>query len=248
MHHPRPARRRHHRAGNPAVPTARHSHPAGAMNTRPITVLIAEDHPVFLDGLAARLSATEDMRVVATVCTGLQAAQAALEHSPDVAVLDIEMPDQDGIETTRQLHRLEPPVRVLILTVHEDDQRLTAAMHAGALGYLSKHAEPATILEAVRTVARGAMFFDPRLSDRIRARLSSDHLQRHPFPQLTDREHQVLALLATNCSNQAIAQRLGISGKTARNHVSAILAKLPAGDRALAGQQARNAGLTLPFH
>lgn len=215
------------------------------MSTRPITVLIAEDHPVFLEGLAARLAATEDMRVVATASTGRQAAQLVVEHRPDVAVLDIEMPDQNGIETARLLHRLEPPVQVLILTAYDDDQRLTAAMDAGALGYLSKHAEPATILEAVRTVARGAMFFDPRLSDRIRARLSSDHRRLHLFPQLTDREHQVLALLATDCSNQVIAQRLGISGKTVRNHVSAVLAKLPARDRTQAGQQARDAGLTL---
>jgi DNA-binding NarL/FixJ family response regulator len=213
------------------------------VNPRRITVLVAEDHPVFLEGLVARLSATEDMTVVATARTGTEAERLVLEHDPDVAVLDIEMPERNGIETARRLRTAVPAVAVLVLTAYDDDERLEAAMDAGVLGYLSKHAEPDTVLEAIRTVARAAMFFDPSLTDRIRERLCAGSERYRPFRQLTDREHQVLALLSGNCSNETIAERLGISPKTARNHVSAILTKLPARDRGQAAQMAREAGV-----
>lgn len=212
------------------------------MNPRPITVLVAEDHPVFLEGLVARLSAAEDMTVVATARTGTEAERLVLEHGPDVAVLDIEMPGRNGIETARRLRTAAPGVAVLVLTAY-DDERLEAAMDAGVLGYLSKHAEPDTVLEAIRTVARAAMFFDPSLADRIRDRLRAGSDRYRPFRQLTDREHQVLALLVGNCSNETIAERLGISPKTARNHVSAVLTKLPARDRVQAARMAREAGV-----
>ncbi|GAA2280204.1 DNA-binding response regulator [Streptomyces ruber] len=214
------------------------------MSPGPITVLVAEDHPVFLEGLVARLSVAPDMTVVATARTGTDAERLILDHGPDVAVLDIEMPERNGIEITRRLRGAAPHVAVLILTAYDDDERLEGAMDAGALGYLSKHAEPETVLEAIRTVARAAMFFDPLLTDRIRDRLRAGSQQHRPFRQLTEREHQVLALLAANCSNEAVAQRLGMSTKTARNHVSSILAKLSARDRRQAAEMAREAGMT----
>ncbi|WP_030606960.1 response regulator [Streptomyces sclerotialus] len=213
------------------------------MADRPVRVLLADDHPLVLEGLADRLAVTPDLTVVAGVRTGEEAVRLAQELRPDVAVLDIEMPAPDGIETTRLLRATAPATAVLILTFHDTVQQLETAVQAGALGYLSKHAEPAAILEAVRAVARGAMYLDPRLAEAVRARFRTEYRPPRPFPRLTEREHQVLALLGENCSNEAIALRLGISVKTARNHVSAVLGKLPARDRLEAGRRAREASM-----
>ncbi|KOT90709.1 hypothetical protein ADK86_25520 [Streptomyces sp. NRRL F-5755] len=213
------------------------------MNPTPLSVLLADDHPVFLGGLLAQCATAQDMLVAAAVRTGREAVRRAAELHPDVAVLDVRMPDCDGIETTRMLRGQHPPVAVLILTGYDDDRQFEAAMAAGAHGFLSKHAEPHVILDAVRAVAHGALVFDPRLADRVRSRLRPEYGWAHAFPQLTGRERQVLSLLGERCSNHVIAQRLGLHEKTVRNHVSAVLAKLPAHDRSHAAQLAREAGL-----
>jgi len=207
-----------------------------------VRLLLADDHPVFLDGLALRIGFAPDLTVVATARSGEEAVALALQHRPDVAVLDIEMPGTDGIEVTRRLRDALPDVAVLVLTMYQADERVAAALRAGAMGYLSKHAEPEEIVAAVRAVARGQLLFGGSIAERIRERLT-DVPSARPFPQLTAREHEMLDLAARQCDNETIARRLGISAKTVRNHLSNIRSKLPARDRTDAIRQAREAGL-----
>jgi DNA-binding NarL/FixJ family response regulator len=207
-----------------------------------LRVLLADDHPVFLDGLSLRLGQAEGLEVVATARSGEEAVAAAREQLPDVAVVDIEMPGAGGLEAIHRLREEVPGTVVLVLSMHEDDERVTAAMEAGAMGYVSKHAEPDEIVAAVRAVGAGQLLFGAAVAERMRDRLASPP-SRRPFPQLTDREHRVLDLVARALDNRTIAGRLGISVKTVRNHVTNILGKMPARDRRDAIERARRAGL-----
>ncbi len=207
-----------------------------------IRLVVADDHPVYLSGLRALLDAEPDMTVVAVASTGDEARSAAIEHVPDVAVLDVSMPDGDGLWVATQLHSAGLPTKSLILTMYDDDENVMAALRAGAHGYAVKRAGGDDITAAIRAVARGDAIFSAAVASRLLSRLAQ-RTATSPFPQLTEREHEVLALLARGLDNPAIARRLGVSGKTVRNHVSNIIAKLSVADRTAAIVRARDAGL-----
>jgi DNA-binding NarL/FixJ family response regulator len=207
-----------------------------------IRVVLADDHPVFAQGLRAVLEAEPDVRVVAVAGTGRAAVEAATAEVPEVAVLDIAMPDGDGLWATARLREAGLPTRVLVLTMSDDAESVFAALRAGATGYTVKGAGPDEVVAAVRAVARGEVIFGQGVAARM-----LHHFTRAaatgPFPQLTEREHEVLDLLARGFDNPAVARRLALSGKTVRNHVSNIIAKLQVVDRTAAIIRARDAGL-----
>lgn len=207
-----------------------------------IRVVLADDHPLFAAGLRAVLDAEPDMTVVAVVGSGQAAVTAAIEAVPDVAVLDISMPDGDGLWATARLRAAELPTRVLILTMSDDEDSVFAALRAGASGYTVKGAGPDEVAAAVRAVARGEAVFGRGVAGRMLQHFSRT-ASAAPFSQLTAREHEVLDLLARGLDNPAVARRLALSGKTVRNHVSNIIAKLQVPDRTAAILRARDAGL-----
>lgn len=209
-----------------------------------LRVVVADDHPVFRDGLAMILR-ERDVEVVAEVSDGQEAIEAAAAHHPDVVLMDLTMPGLSGIEATRRLLAADPAVAVLVLTMSEDDDSLFAALRAGARGYLLKEAAADDIARAVVTVARGETVLGARVSTRVLEAVHGGLLPGAPapFPRLTERERQVLELIARGYQNARVAHHLGLSEKTVRNHVSTILAKLPAATRAEAVALARDQGL-----
>ncbi len=210
----------------------------------PIRVLLADDHPLYREGLRTLLSSTADAEVVGEAATGAEAVARALEMQPDVVVMDLQMPDGNGVEATRRITEASPHVGVLVLTMFEDDDSVFAAMRAGARGYLLKGSDSEETLRAVRAVAAGEAIFGPAVAHRLMAFFAAGHAgPPQAFPELTDREREVLELIAQGESNAAIAARLVISQKTVRNHVSNIFTKLRVADRAQAIVRAREAGL-----
>jgi DNA-binding NarL/FixJ family response regulator len=209
-----------------------------------VRVLIADDHPVFRDGLASLLATQPDVDVVATAADGAEAVALAIEHAPDVVVMDLQMPELNGIEATRRLAETMPDVRVLVFTMGEEDGTVLAAMRAGARGYLVKGASQDEVARAISTVQAGGLVFGASLALRIADLLSGTTApDRTAFPQLTERELEILDKVAAGRNNAQIAQELYLAPKTVRNNVSNILAKLQATDRAEAIIRARDAGL-----
>lgn len=207
-----------------------------------IRLVLADDHPVFAQGLRAVFDAETDVTVERVAGTGRAALDAITEHRPEVAVLDIAMPDGDGLWVAAQIRAAGLPTRVLMLTMADDEENVFAALRAGASGYTVKGAGPDEIVAAVRAVARGEAVFGAGVAARM-LRHFSRTVTAAPFPQLTEREHEVLRLLAGGADNPAVARRLAVSGKTVRNHVSNIITKLQVPDRTAAIMRARDAGL-----
>lgn len=207
-----------------------------------ITLILADDHPVFASGLRAVFETEPDIEVLVVVGTGREAVVAALEHRPDVAVLDIAMPDGDGLSVCAELRQAGLPTRALMLTMFDDDDNVLAALRAGAFGYTLKGAGPDELVAAVRAVARGEVLFGAGIAARM-LELFGRSASTSPFPQLTEREAEVLGLLASGLDNAVIARRLGVSAKTIRNHISNIITKLHVSDRTAAILRARDAGL-----
>jgi DNA-binding NarL/FixJ family response regulator len=207
-------------------------------------VLVADDHPMFRDGVRTMLAATEDLDLVAEAGDGAHALQLLAEHQVDVALLDVNMPGMSGIEAAARIAVELPDVAVLILTMFDDDTSVFAALRAGARGYVLKDAERDDLLRAIRAVARGEAIFSPSVASRV----LDFFARRHPsvaaeeFPMLTARERDVLHLIAQGRSNPTIAAQLGLSRKTTSNYVSAILTKLQVRDRAEAAERARSRG------
>jgi DNA-binding NarL/FixJ family response regulator len=208
-----------------------------------IRVVLADDHPVVRAGLAALLTSLDGIEVVGVASTGREAVREVITSRPDVAVLDLQMPDLDGFAATRELARSAPDVAVLVLTMFEDDDSVFAAMRAGARGYLVKGAEQEEIARAIQAVAAGEAIFGPGVARRMLGFFSAPPPAAEPFPELTTRERQILDLLAAGLSNSAIADRLDLASKTVANNVSAIFTKLGIANRSAAIVQARNAGL-----
>jgi DNA-binding NarL/FixJ family response regulator len=211
----------------------------------PVRVLIADDHPMFRDGIRLVLSVEADIVLVGEASDGLDAIALADELQPDVVVMDLNLPGCNGIEATRQIVATSPHFGVLVLTMFDDDDSVFLAMRAGARGFLLKGAEHDELVRAVHTVAGGGVILGRRVARRMQRYFESPPTPV-AFPGLTAREHEVLNLVAEGRSNPEIAARLDISGKTVRNHVSNIFTKLQVADRAQAIVAARSAGLGLP--
>ncbi len=212
----------------------------------PVRVVVADDHPVFRGGLQVTLDDEPDIEVVAAVADGDAAVAEALRHQADVVLMDLRMPGGGGISATARIATEQPSTNVIVLTMSDDDDSVFAALRAGARGYLLKESESDDILRAVRAVAAGEAVFGPRIADRVIAFFSAAGLRggtATPFPQLTDREREVLDLVARGSDNATIARRLFLSEKTVRNHVSACLTKMQVASRAEAVALARDAGL-----
>jgi DNA-binding NarL/FixJ family response regulator len=215
--------------------------------TAKIRVLVADDHPAFRAGLQLMLADAADLEVVGLAENGDQAVELAEPLRPDVVVMDLRMPGLDGIGATRRLLELDPAVGVVVLTMFEDDDSVFAAMRAGARGYVLKGAEQDEILRAIRAVAAGEVLLGQSIARRVIEHFSSgDGSARAAFPALTEREREVLDLIAAGKGNAVIAHELVLSLKTIRNHVSNIFTKLQVSDRAAAIVKARDAGFGAP--
>ena len=194
----------------------------------PIRVVLADDHAVVRKGIREFLEEAGDIQVIAEATTGAEAVALTLEHRPDVAVLDIQMPEMSGIEATRQIKAQAPGVHVLVLTAYDDDPYIFAMLQAGASGYVLKTAPSEELVRAVQAVARGESALDPAVTAKVMAQLASG---RPPGAQaavegLTERELEVLRLAAQGQTNRAIGHKLGISDRTVQGHLANIFGKL----------------------
>jgi DNA-binding NarL/FixJ family response regulator len=210
-----------------------------------ISVLLADDHPPFRAGLRALLESAPDIEVAGEARTGADAILQAAKLQPDVILMDLQMPDVTGIEATRRILYTSPHIAVLVITMFEDDDLVFAALRAGARGYLLKGTLKTEILGAIRAVHRGEAIFGPEIAKRLMHYFANHRsvALSFAFPELTERERHILNLIAQHHTNQEIAERLVLSLKTVRNHVSNIFSKLQVVDRAQAILRAKEAGL-----
>jgi DNA-binding NarL/FixJ family response regulator len=218
------------------------------MSSDLLRVLVADDHPFFRDGLRVMLEATPDTELVGEAADGVEAVNLAHTLRPDVILMDLRMPGLGGIEATRKILSESPQAGILVVTMIEDDDSVFAAMRAGARGYLLKGADKDEMLLAIRAVGRGEAIFGPGIARRLVQYFASHaavpkQASRVVFPELTDREREILDLIAAGRNNQEIAGQLFLSLKTVRNYVSSIFTKLQVADRSQAVIRAREAGL-----
>ena len=211
----------------------------------PLRIVIADDHVFFRDGVRTLLEAAPDLELVGEAGTGDEAIALAARLQPDVILMDIQMPVTNGIEATRRIVQASPHIRVLMVTMFEDDQSIFTAMRAGARGYLLKGAQYDEMLRAIRAVGNGEAIFSPSIAVRFLDYFGSMRPATAPavFPELSEREREILGLIAQGCKNAEIADRLVLTPKTVRNYVSNILSKLQVADRAQAIIRAKEAGL-----
>jgi DNA-binding NarL/FixJ family response regulator len=220
------------------------------MTKSPVRVLLADDHPVYRLGLRALLQSLDGFEVVGEAASGLDAVDRALELRPDVVVMDLQMPGLSGIEATRRITKQRPDTAVLVLTFSDEDQSVLDAVQAGASGYVLKEAGTDNILRAIQDVASGEMILGPSVAHKVQKLLSAGKTESpRLFPELSDRELEILALVANGLNNSAIALRMGVGEKRVRNCISEIYGKLQVPDRAAAIIKARDAGLAAgPTH
>jgi DNA-binding NarL/FixJ family response regulator len=215
------------------------------MNMNPVRILIVDDHTLFRDGLRAILKAVSDFEIVGEAATGEEAIDKVSTLKPDIILMDIQMPDMNGVEATNKILKEHPEMGIIILTMLEDNDSLFSALRAGARGYVLKGADKAEMVKSIRAVANGEALFGPAIANRL------TKFFKHPggmskqsaFPELTDREREVLEVIAQARNNQEIAEILHISMKTVSNHISNIYNKLQVADRTEAIFKARDAGL-----
>lgn len=211
----------------------------------PLRVLIADDHPLFRHGIRALLESTPGFVVVGEASAGEEAIVHATELQPDIILMDVQMPGINGIEATRQILRESPNIRILMVTMFEDDASVFTAMRSGARGYVLKDAEKGDLLRAIRAVGNGEAIFSPAIATRLIDFFSTPPpaALAQAFPDLTDREREILNLIAQGLSNVEIAERLVLTHGVVRNYVSNIFGKLQVADRAHAIVRAREAGM-----
>ena len=210
-----------------------------------IRVLVVDDHPVFRLGMVSLLASLPSIDVVGEAADARTAVRLAAELLPDVVVMDLDLGTTSGIDATREIGRVAADAAVLVVTMHDDDESLFASMRCGARGYLLKDASPLEIERAVRAVANDEVLLGAGLAGRALAFMQGTRRASTPFPELTAREREVLDLVARGHDNHLIAKRLALSPKTVRNHLSNVLTKIQAVDRAQAIVRARDAGLGL---
>ena len=208
-------------------------------------ILVADDHPTFRRGLRALIDSLPGIELIGEAADGEAAVEQAAQSLPDVVVMDLNMPGLNGVEATRKIVAANPSIAVLVLTMLDEDESVFAAMRAGARGYVVKGADTDDLLRALESVSRGNVVFGPAVASRVLSYLTRPLSARDPvlFPELTDREREILELLARGMSNTQIARKLVVSPKTVRNHVSNIFTKLQVNDRAEAIRRAQAAGL-----
>ncbi len=215
------------------------------MSKEPLRILIADDHPLFRNGMRTLLATDPEMEVISEATTGDEAIALAASLQPEVILMDLGMPGVGGIEATRRILHASPHIRILVVTMYEDDQSVFTAMRAGARGYLLKGASPDEVLRAIHAVGSGEAIFSPTIATRLIdffATLQPVALP-HALPELTEREREILTLIARGHSNGTIARQLELSPKTVSNYASTIFSKLHVADRAQAMLRARQVGL-----
>jgi DNA-binding NarL/FixJ family response regulator len=212
---------------------------------KPLTVLLADDHPLFRKGLRALLEAMPGIQLVGEASSGPEAVKLAAAHRPDLVLMDLQMPGGGGLAATRQLSRELPDIHILVVTLFEDEESIFTALRAGARGYILKDAGEDEMMRAIRAAGQGEAIFSPAIAIRLMDYFAEAQRQNPPevFPELTEREREILRLVARGETNAAIAGQLSISLKTVRNHVSNIFNKLQVADRTQAALRAREAGL-----
>lgn len=214
------------------------------MNEDPIRLFIADDHTLFRDGLRALFDSVPDLKVVGEASTGKEAIERVINTGPDVVLMDVQMSDINGLEATRDILQVNPNAAVIVVTMLQADDFIFAALRAGARGYVLKEADQEEMLRTIRAVAVGEVFFGPSIAERMMGFFAAlPPAGSEAFPELTDRELEVLELLAQGYKNAKIARQLVISPKTVRNHVSNVLSKLQVADRTEAMIRARQAGM-----
>jgi len=215
------------------------------MSNEPLRILLVDDHPLVRNGLRALLASVPDMTVVGEASNGEEAIARAAELQPDIILMDLHMPEVNGVEATRRILLASPRIGILVLTMLEDDASVFAAMRAGARGYLLKGADQAEVLRAISAAAHGEAIFSPPIARRLMQYFANMQpiLPPAAFPDLTEREREILGLIAIGKSNAEIAEELVLSPKTVSNHVSNIFSKLQVVDRAQAVLRAKQAGL-----
>ncbi len=214
----------------------------------PIHILIADDQAITRSGLRTLLESVPDLEIVGEATNGAEVIELAASLQPDVILMDLRMPEINGIEATRRIHRASPHIGILVVTIFADDTSVFPAIRAGARGYLLKDTDQAELVQAITTVARGGVIFSPGIAHKVLQYLSAPppNVPKQAFDELTNRERDVLDLIARGYTNAEIAERLGLSPKTVSNNVSNVLLKLQAVDRAKLMLLALEAGLGQP--
>lgn len=210
-----------------------------------LRVLIADDHPLFRKGMRTLLESMPDIAVIGEATTGTEAIKQAVALRPDLVLMDLQMPEGGGLEATHQITAVDPQIFILVVTLFEDDDSVFAALRAGARGYILKDADEEEMMRAIRAIGKGEAIFSPAIAARLMDYFAGTRAvaSQEIFPELTEREREILQLIARGESNASIADQLSISLKTVRNHVSNIYNKLQVADRAQAAIRAREAGL-----
>jgi DNA-binding NarL/FixJ family response regulator len=210
-----------------------------------LRILIADDHPLFRKGMRTLLESMPDIVVAGEATTGGDTVDQALALKPDLVLMDLQMPEGGGLEATRRITEADPQIHILVVTLFEDDDSVFAALRAGARGYILKDADEEEMMRAIHAIGKGEAIFSPTIAGRLMDYFAGKPVMASEaiFPELTEREREILQLIARGESNAAIAEKLSISMKTVRNHVSNIYNKLQVADRAQAAIRAREAGL-----
>jgi DNA-binding NarL/FixJ family response regulator len=214
-----------------------------------IRIVAVDDHTLFREGLRALFSTIPDIELVGEATSGAQAMELVEDLEPDIVLMDIDMPEIGGSQATRAILRQHPTIGVVMVTMLDDDTSVFSAMRAGARGYVLKGAKPDELIQTIRVVASGQALFSPTVASRIMRFFAEyghtfkDSVPEDAFPELTPREVEVLELIARGDKNQQIAEKLVITDKTVRNHITSIFSKLQVADRAQAIIKARDAGL-----